>query len=253
MGGRLHSPHCAGPCKPGLQGTGRGGPSRSRPDRRLARGAGGQARRKAWGHTQVWSGRGGGEIPRLSLCPSDPWPWPPRVPVSPDPVLGPSVEAATPCQASLGLSSDADSACFPPLPRPSHSPETLARDTQRRGWDGTSAWGTRSARRVQCAPWHPPPQAPYHKACGLGHGGEAVPDPLSHFWEAGRPMFLPRDPVAAMDVWPALPLPRGTPFFSWGLWAACAPELLRAGADRAGQRRNGTQNSQAHTGQNLYC
>lgn len=193
---------------------------------------------------------GGGEIPRLSLYPSNPWPWSPRVPVSPDPVLGPSVEATTLCQASRGPSSNADSARFPPLPWPSPSPETPRGGVG----DGTSAWGPRSTRRVQRAPWHPSPQAPHHKARGLGHGGEAVPNPLSHFWEAGRRADVPAQRPCSRHGCVASPSsPAGHPILLLGSVGSVCPPTPASWRRQGWTAAQRTQNSQADTGQNLYC
>lgn len=83
-------PASAGPCKRGPQGQAEGQWSCSRPYCGLRRGACGQPGRAVLGHTHECSdGAVRGDISRMLLCPSNPWPRPLRVPVSPNPVPGP--------------------------------------------------------------------------------------------------------------------------------------------------------------------
>lgn len=105
----------------------------SRPDRRLTRGAGGQARRKAWGHTQVWSGVGE-KSPDCPCTPPIPGPglpgslsaqtlsWAPQWRLQP---------SARPPGVRLATRIPPVSLPFPgPAPRPRHPEEGLGTEPQ---------------------------------------------------------------------------------------------------------------------------
>lgn len=122
-----------------------------------------------------------------------------------------------------------------PFPRPSPLPETPRGGVG----DGTSAWGPRSAHRIQRVPWHPPPQASHHKARGLGHGGEAVPNPPSHFRKAGRKPDVPAQRPCSGRGCVALPLPRARILLSGSVGSVCPPTP----ASRTAARRHSEQPS----------